>query len=270
MYLNMFFLLNRNDRTGSILQTMFYIYAFCYKHGIKYNGLISDSAWWYNTKFFNYVENYFCIKNKVIKDKSTLEFIEFDYLIQNKKIKDSDYLFTIFESKHYKFFQNNINYYFDNSFKSTLSVKKIGLNNNSYIAVHIRRGDVNNSIKRRYTNDETYLNLIKKIRNNNPQINYDIHIFSENKFNGNKNLFQQLPNVYLHLEKTSGFHDFDNIFRDLSLMIHSDIFICSKSSFSYFPAILKKNGVVYHNNNFWNPPLNTFLVYDDITGEIVK
>ena len=264
----MFFLLNRGDRTGSILQTMFYIYAYCYKHEIIYHGLISHNAWWYNTKFFNYVENYFGIKNQVIKDISKLKFIDFNDMCENN---ENNNLYTIFDTqKHNPYFRNNINHYFDASFKSSLNIKRIELNNKPSIAVHIRRGDVNDKIKMRYTSDKVYLNLIKNIRNLNPQMNYEIHIFSENKFNGNKKLFDQLSNVYFHLEKNSGFHDFDNIFNDLSFMIHSDIFICSKSSFSYFPALLNKTGRVYHNNKFWNPPLDNFFVYDDITGEIVK
>jgi hypothetical protein len=269
----MFFYLNRTDRTGSILQTMFYVYAFCYKYNLVYDGLICNHAWWYNAKFFNYVENYFGIKNKIIKDKSKLKSIDFNELIndkENKKYNNDDILILYNVTNHNTYFRNNINYYFDTKFISSLNFKKIINNNNPYIAVHIRRGDVNNNIKLRYTNDEVYINLIKKIININPSVNYEIHIFSEYKFNGNKKLFEIFPNLHFHLEKNSGFHDYDNIFNDLMLMINSDIFICSKSSFSYFPALLKEKGQVYHNNKFWNPPLDRFLVYDDTTGEIVE
>ena len=38
----MFFLLNRFDGSGSIILTMLYVYAFCFKYKIDYNGLFSD------------------------------------------------------------------------------------------------------------------------------------------------------------------------------------------------------------------------------------
>ena len=270
----MFFLLNLGDRTGSILQFMFYFYAFCYKHELVYDGLISDRGWWYNANFFKYVENYFGIKNRIIKDKSKLKLIDLKDLIENKENKkeyNNENILIINVTNNLLYFRNNINYYFDTTFISSLNIKKnLFNNNNPYIAVHIRRGDVNNKIKLRYTDDEVYLNLIKKIININPSIKYEIHIFSEYNFNGNKKLFELLPNVHFHLEKTSGKHYFDNIFNDLSFMINSDIFICSKSSFSYFPALLKEKGQVYHNNKFWYPPLDRFLVYDDTTGELVE
>lgn len=56
---------------------------------------------------------------------------------------------------------------------------------------------------------------------------------------------------------------------DIIFMIYSDYLICSKSSFSYLPALLNINGTIYHNNKFWNKPLNDFLIYDDDSGDIL-
>jgi len=48
------------------------------------------------------------------------------------------------------------------------------------------------------------------------------------------------------------------------------LMIMSISSFSYLPALLNTTGRIYHNNKFWNKPLNSFNVYDDDTGLIFQ
>ena len=161
-----------------------------------------------------------------------------------------------------------LNYYFDENFRNYL-FSKLKQNpfkfNNKILSVHIRRGDVNSNDKRTYTSDQTYLNLIESITKNNPDL--DIHIFSENRFNGNVQLYKNNKTT-LHLSSNSGFHNFNQIFDDILFMIYSDYLIMSKSAFSYIAGLLNRN-IVYFNNNFWCGNLNNFLVYDNETGTIL-
>lgn len=267
----MYFLLNRNDRSGSILQVMLYIYSYCFKHNIEFDGLISDNGWWYNDYFFNMVKKYFNIDNKKIKKKS-LNFVSFEDIKNYSNIKSNN-LYSIFEvSKLCSYFTNNINNYFDLDFRKYIFNKIIKLNyekKNFIISLHIRRGDVNKNITRRYTNDEVYINVLKKIIKTKKIKNYEIHIFSEKKFNGNIEIYKQFENVKFHLEEHNGKNELTNVFNDILFMINSDYLICSKSSFSYISALLNINGNVYHNNNFWNNPLDSFEIYDDNTGNII-
>ena len=271
----MYFLLNRNDRSGSIILLMLYMYSYCYKHNIKYDGIISDNGWWYNNPyFFNKVKKIFNITNKKI-DKNLLKEIKFSE-IKTYSNKESNDVYMIFDVNILcPYFSKNINLYFDDKFKNYMT-KIISNtcdnknNNRKIISIHIRRGDVNQTIPRRYTNDNVYLILINNIIKNENLQDYEIHIFSEKNFNGNINTFNTLKNVQFHLENDHGSErsDLTNVFNDILFMIKSDYLICSKSGFSYVPALLNKYGTIYHNNNFWCTPLKKFILYNDNTGII--
>lgn len=125
----MYFILNRGDRSGSILQIMIYIYAYCYYYNISYDGLISDNkCWWYNMIFFNNVQKTFNIKNNVI-NISDLDRIAFKQ-INNYSNKSSQHICTEFiVADLCPYFSNNINKYISNDFKThmnTLLLKKWG------------------------------------------------------------------------------------------------------------------------------------------------
>lgn len=86
----MYFVLNRADRSGSILQIMLYIYAYCRYHNISYDGLISKNrVWWYNANFFDNVSKFLNIMNRRT-DIGTLNEINFDEIsyYKNKESKD--------------------------------------------------------------------------------------------------------------------------------------------------------------------------------------
>jgi hypothetical protein len=268
----MYFILNRSDRSGSILQIMLYIYAYCCYHNISYDGLISNnSVWWYNMNFFNHVHKIFYIKNSRI-DISTLNKITFDQVnsYANKQSQGVCVEFIVADLCSY--FSNNINKYINNDFKKQMNISlekhKIVTPNKIIISVHIRRGDVNSNISKRYTNDKTYINIIDTIIKTINTHDYEVHIFSEKQFNGNISLYEKYKDkLHLHLASNN---DVDQIMKDLIFMIYSDHLICSKSSFSYLPALLNTTGRIYHNNKFWNKPLNSFNVYDDDTGLIFQ
>ena len=267
----MFFLLNRNDRSGSIILLMLYIYAYCFKHNIKFDGLISDNGWWNNKTFFDNIFIYFGIKNNYNVNRKILKYIPFEVLINvSTEIRQSSSLYSLFDvQKHCPYFMKNINLYFDRNFKNHM-LPKIKANpwkksTNKILCVHIRRGDVNKNNKRRYTEDQTYINLINSIIQKHQNI--DIHIFSEKQFNGNIRLFENNKTT-LHLSQGGGFNNFNKIFDDILFMIYSDYLIMSKSGFSYVAGLLNKN-IIYFNNKFWCGYLNNFFIYDDITGEII-
>ena len=58
---------------------------------------------------------------------------------------------------------NNINFYFNDIFRQKLFNNLIKINKkNIIISIHIRRGDVIETNTRRYTNDNVYINILKK------------------------------------------------------------------------------------------------------------
>lgn len=270
----MFFYLDRNDRTGSILLLILYIYAYCFKYNIIYDGVIGNNNWWCNDIFFNKIKTYFNINNKK-ESINNLRKIEFNDL-EKYSNKITDNLYFIFDVKTLcPYFSKNIDMFFDDKFKifmnNNIKLNKnfIMNNNNIIISIHIRRGDVDKNIPIRYTDDNVYINLINNIIKKNNLKNYEIHIFSEKQFNGNLSLYNKLDNIFFHLEKSEYILDLNNVFNDLLFMINSDYLICSKSGFSYVPALLNNKNNIYHNNKFWCSPKKKFILYDDNTGQII-
>jgi hypothetical protein len=166
------------------------------------------------------------------------------------------------------FFDDKFKIFMNNNIKLNKNLI-MNNNNNIIISIHIRRGDVDKNIPRRYTDDNVYINLIQKIIKINNLNDYEIHIFSEKQFNGDLLLYNKLNNVIFHLDKPDNYLDLDNVFNDLLFMINSDYLICSKSSFSYVPALLNNKNNIYHNNKFWNSPKKKFILYDDNNGQII-
>jgi len=271
----MYFYINRSDRSGSILQLMFCLISYCYKYKISYHGIIGNkNVWWYNQNFFKFVKDNFSFQNNMV-DISRLKVINFNEL-KNYSNVPSNHLICEFMVPGFNtdYFDNNINYYFDKSFldliHSNLPIKTYKYINSAkkIISVHIRRGDVHSNVKMRYTSDNVYISIIDNIISNLE--NYEIHLFTEKNFNCDLNLFKKYKNIIFHIETESGFNKYENIFNDIMFMIDSDYLICSKSSFSYFPALINPSGNIYHNNKFWHKPLNKFLIYDDLTGNMIK
>ena len=271
----MHFIINRSDRTGSIIQLMMYAYAYCFKNNIVFNSILTtEKTWWYNEKFFKFIKKKIGINNEIV-NINLLQQIDFND-IKNYKNKETSKLMTFFDvSTLCPFFSSNIDLFFDNNFLNHIHTKIEPLEKNrnvKLISIHIRRGDVGPNNKRRYTSDEIYIKLIDNIISNLE--NYKLHIFSEKKFNGNLDKYKKYKNnISFHLEHNNGFHEYDNIFNDLIFMIHSDYLICSKSSFSYLPALLNKGHNIYHNNKFWNNPLTKsrqWIIYSDDTGCVMN
>jgi len=121
------------------------------------------------------------------------------------------------------------------------------LPNKTNIAIHIRRGDVNsNDHPTRFTPIEYYYRLVESFNEKFPDSN--ICIFSEeNKENKDEfTIFSKKPQVRVLLNL--------DILTTFEHLVHADILVTSKSSFSYLAGLLNTNRVVYMD--FWHSPLS--------------
>lgn len=111
------------------------------------------------------------------------------------------------------------------------------------IAIHIRRGDVDETYTKRYSSNEDYNEIIDKLIKLYP--NYTITIFSE----GNEEDFKELkkPNVIF---KLNGY-----IQETFHSLVKAKVLIIAKSSFSYSAALLNKN-IIYYCFPFIHKPLD--------------
>ncbi len=117
------------------------------------------------------------------------------------------------------------------------------------IAVHIRRGDARNTA-RRFVDNAYYNDVLDDITDKlqHRDVPYLIHIYSE----GHESEFQELTqrsdsdHIYFHLN--------DDPFDTLHHFVCADLFIMSKSTFSYLGALLNSKGVVIYNPFWLLPP----------------
>jgi hypothetical protein len=127
--------------------------------------------------------------------------------------------------------------------------------NELQLCVHVRRGDVDpiNSNSIRYTSNRSIIKNLGKIvefyKKNN--ISFKVYIYSQ----GEEKDFVEFKelNAVLCLNEDE-FTTFDNL-------VHADILVTAKSSFSYVAALLNK-GIVFYEP-FWHRPLPSWI---DITS----
>jgi hypothetical protein len=114
------------------------------------------------------------------------------------------------------------------------------------IAIHIRRGDVDENCKEdRHTNDALYINLIKSLKIKYPL--RTITVFSEGKREDFNKFGLEEKYIVLNKDVCETFHS----------LVSSKIFVMAKSNFSYCAALLNENTVYY--NDFWHRPLDHWL-----------
>ena len=121
------------------------------------------------------------------------------------------------------------------------------------VSVHIRRGDLMATSTEpkgghsfRFLPNSHYIKILKKVKEVAPESK--ITIFSESNFKDHNEEFLNLG---------CEFQINTDIGEAWKKMILSDIFIMSKSSFSYVPAIFNKNTVIY--TDFWHKELDHWL-----------
>lgn len=144
------------------------------------------------------------------------------------------------------------------------------------VAVHIRRGDVGKSDSLRYLDNAYYLNVLHGLLNAvlswRKHAKVAIHIFSESSSDEPFDEFQAFNSfpavsVSLHLD--------GDLKTAWSSFVHADIFVMSKSSFSFVPALYRNLGecnsicssefaaqlTIYAP--FWHSPLQEWILADE-------
>jgi hypothetical protein len=124
------------------------------------------------------------------------------------------------------------------------------------VAVHIRRGDVNERVAERFTPNEHVARQIDELSHLLAPLPHEFHAYSE----GDKEDFGLIQDrATLHLG--------GDVFECLESLISADIFVMAKSSFSYIGALLARGIVIY--SRFWHAPLQQWIVADE-RGEICR
>jgi hypothetical protein len=224
--------------------------------GVNFNN--NQLPLYYNKPCKNYREEYLNICNRWDK--------MFNYTgktINNlDNVNISDILFLIHGEFHS--IENNIFFTDTDTFNETKNIRnqiKIDFNINDKkqkdytdIKIHIRRGDVNNILHPdRWLDNQYYLDVIEKLKNKFVS-NYKITIFTQKKgFDSN------------------GFEDCDIIYDDETLdnevwlsMVHSDVLVIGKSSYSYSAGILCDGLVIYPSDGMFHSKLNGWKTIDEL------
>ena len=114
------------------------------------------------------------------------------------------------------------------------------------IAIHIRRGDVNENNEKRYTTNDKYKKIVSFLLEKYP---YDIiTIFSEGKIED----FHELQQERVHFKLN------DSIEESFHSLVTAKVLVTAKSSFSYSAALLNENIVYYIP--FWHKPLKKWKI----------
>ncbi len=126
-----------------------------------------------------------------------------------------------------------------------------------HVAVHVRRGDVTAAaMPERYSDNSRLEILVRCLRDllDGAGLPYQIHIFSE----GTKSDFGPLAALpaQWHLN-TSAIEAFDRL-------VHADILVMAKSSFSYAAALLNRGIIIYEP--FWHRPMAHWNVVTERGG----
>ena len=226
----------RRDRSGAQIHDMLLAKAYCMKHDYKYVGCPTDTS---TTRsllhYLNIGNTYNDVGSDII---SRHHHAQSTFLRPELYRKDDSDIFTPDIRNE---IISNFDYEFGNAFT---------------ITVHIRRGDVTpQAYPTRYLYNEYYMRMLKKVLAQLKEHDVKdvvINICSESKSFEAIDEFKGLTstckvNLLLDTELRSVY----------KLMIHADVLILSRSSFSFVPAFYNKRCVIYHP--FWHKRLNHWL-----------
>ncbi len=114
------------------------------------------------------------------------------------------------------------------------------------VAFHVRRGDVSERNPDRFTSNQAVTDQIDQLHRMLASYEHEIHVFSE----GSEEDFGPIRDrAIMHLN--------GDVFECLHGLIHADILVMAKSSFSYTAALLSRGIVIY--NPFWHAPLQQWI-----------
>ena len=210
---------------------MLFAKAYCIKNNYKYIGCpIHTKETKKLVKYLNLQNNYRKITPTQLNTKR----------LNPKKYRSADS--KIFTPKIRNLIISNFN--------------KYEYNNDFTITCHIRRGDVNpTKYPNRYLYNKYYIDLLNKIiiyLESICHITITINICSESKSYEAFDIFKKkIPKCNLYLDS--------KLNKVYNLGINADIFILSKSSFSFVPAFFNKNCVIYYP--FWHKKLDHWIDY---------
>ncbi len=231
------------SRSGACFHNLLLQYSYCINNDLEFGGLIVGK----NEEVHTGDQDPFLNKQSICNMLGLPDILKYDE-IQTKNI-DIINIKNLHKTHDEKLFNNNFIKLLHSSCKIYKSIKQ----NYLTVGIHIRRGDVKPIGKwaERYLYNKYYLDLINLIKTINN--NCMIKIFSESKSYESFEDFKLL-NCNLYLDK--------EIEYTWTELINSNIFIMSKSSFSYVPAVYNKNIVIYHP--FWHNKLPSWLDITDI------
>ncbi len=121
------------------------------------------------------------------------------------------------------------------------------------VAFHVRRGDVGERDPNRFTSNLAVTDQIDQLHRMLASYPHEIHVFSEGS---EEDLGPIRDRAVMHLN--------GDVFECLYGLIHADILVMAKSSFSYTAALLARGIVIY--NPFWHAPLQQWIVADEREG----
>lgn len=114
----------------------------------------------------------------------------------------------------------------------------VGYNTSAYnVAVHVRRGDINN-LPARWTDQEVFYSVVSKICQKHRNVHARIFSSGVNK-DGNWSTMERLSEICMNVT----FHIDEYEFDSWTYMVAADTFVMSQSSFSYIPALLRTGEV---------------------------
>lgn len=238
----------KTDGFGSQLQAIFSLIAYCYYKGYTYVHT-PMYAMHHNDNiinFPNYMNNFINIEHKFTTinqltnyEKSIVHEVKEGPFVHGTLYPDyfyNNYILNLFREMYFSVEKPKISY--DKKYTN--------------IALHIRRGDVNKSkYPSRFSTNEDYINLLKKIDLNNTII----HIFSEGKEEDFQDIVKSFPdsNFVLHIN--------ENIQLTFHYLVMADTLILAKSSFSYCAGLLNANTKIANLvTNWWHKPLRSWKI----------
>lgn len=172
------------------------------------------------------------------------DFIGFKkYKTPDKKSINIPYNHHLYGSKYEELFNDEI---INEIRKNYYSTPKPDNPYKNYVAIHIRRGDVNvKDHPDRWIDNNFYLNYIEKIKSKFP--NKKIIICSQ----GNLDNFKVIKNLNTDII----FDLIDDPLRHFNILVNADVLVPCLSSFSFIAGLLNKNIVlndIYNKFKFWH------------------
>jgi len=246
----------KTDGFGSQLQACFSLIAYCtyknyeYIHTPMYSMHHNDEN---KSNFPEYMNNFINLE-KCFRSKEKLSNFEISQLHETKEgpfVHGSYYpdffynqsVLKILRECYYSSPKPNLIFFSSNKKKKN-------------IAIHIRRGDVNQKkYPSRYTSNINYINILKKLNICNNE--YTFHIFSQGSPNDFKEIIDTFPCIQfkLHLD--------ENIQLTFHSLVKCDILILAKSSFSYCAALLNENRIIDNFiKSWWHKPLKKWEIIE--------